>query len=271
MQIAAEVLTNIGPVPITNTITSTILLDIFLISIALIVRSKISLIPGKLQSIIELVYDFINDLATSVLPHKFIKPVLPWILSFFIVIMIGNWMGLLPGMESIYLKENSSISNELSNESTSATTAVETEATHTTEHPKYIFRGMNADLNTTMALTLVSFLVVNLTALYYIGIKGWFNHYFHLKPLYLIPIFVFVGILEILLDPVKFLSLGLRLFGNIFAGETLVGVMTSIPGIAVPFLILEIMIGVIQALIFTGLSLTFLSVLVSGEESSEGH
>ena len=249
MQIAAEVLYNLGSLPITNTLTSTLLLDIVLISVAVALRNKIALIPGKLQSLVELVYDFIHDLAVSVLPHKYIKPVLPWILSFFIVIMIGNWMGLLPGFESIYIKKDN---------------AVIVEDAHGEVHHKYIFRGMNADLNTTMALTLVSFLIVNGTTLCYLGVGGWFKHYFHTKPIYLIGIFIFVGVLEILLDPVKFLSLGLRLFGNIFAGETLVGVMTSIPGVAVPFLILEIMIGIIQALIFTGLSLTFLSVMVSG-------
>lgn len=270
MQIAAEVLFNIGPLPITNTVTSALLLDTVLLTFAFILRGKLSLIPGKLQSIFELIYDFVHDLAQSVLPHKYMKPVMPWILSFFVVIMIGNWMGLLPGMESIYLKEDThqEIVLEESSDahSESAATTAEKSSEETEVHHKYIFRGMNADLNTTMALTLVAFLVVNVTTLYYIGIKGWFKHYFHTKPIYLIGIFVFVGLLEILLDPVKFLSLGLRLFGNIFAGETLIGVMTAIPGIAVPFLILEIMIGIIQALIFTGLSLTFLSVMVSGEE-----
>ena len=246
MQIGADVLTYLGPIPITNTLTTTILLDVVLIIIALIIRKKLSLIPGKVQAIFEFIHDFVDDLVKSVLKPQYIKPVFPWILSFFVIILVSNWIGLLPGMETIYITKN--IANS---------TAVEQIA---------LFKGANADLNTTLALALISFTLVNISTIKFSGIKGWFKHYFHTKPLYLIAIFVFVGVLEILLDPVKFLSLGLRLFGNILAGETLVGVMSTIPGLAVPFLLLEVLVGVIQALIFSGLSLTFLAVMLPSEE-----
>jgi F-type H+-transporting ATPase subunit a len=266
MQLGAEVITYIGSMPITNTTTSMILLDLVLIGFAIILRKKLSLIPGKLQSIFEFLHDFVLDLTTSVLDKKYIKPVFPWILSFFVVILISNWMGLLPGMETIYIKEEKAIVSEVDENATkSDETTSETE--HEEEHVA-LFKGVNADLNTTLALTLVSFLLVNISTLRFKGVTGWIKHYFHTKPLYLIAIFVFVGVLEMLLDPIKFLSLGLRLFGNIFAGETLVAVMTTVPGLAVPFLLLEVLVGVIQALIFTGLSLTFLSLMVSAEEES---
>jgi F-type H+-transporting ATPase subunit a len=260
MQLGAEVITYLGPVPFTNTLTSTILLDIVLIVLAIVLRKKLALIPGKLQSIFEFLNDFVADLTHNVLPHKYIKPVYPWILSFFVVILISNWMGLLPGMESFYIKKEV------------AEVVVEEghEVVEMKEEEIPLFKGVNADLNTTLALTVVSFSLVNISAFRFKGVKGWFKHYFHTKPLYLIAIFVFVGVLELLLDPIKFISLGLRLFGNIYAGETLVGVMSTIPGVAVPFLVLEILVGVIQALIFTGLSLTFLSVMLTDEEE-EAH
>lgn len=262
MQIGAEVLTYLGPIPITNTITTTILLDAVLVTFALIIRSKLKIIPGKLQSVFEFIHDFVEDLVKSVLKPKYIKPVFPWILSFFVIILVSNWIGLLPGMESIYIKKavESNVSSEVHTSSENLTEPVETE-----EHIA-LFKGANADLNTTLALALISFLVVNISTLKFSGIKGWFKHYFHTKPMYLIALFIFVGLLEIVLDPVKFLSLGLRLFGNIYAGEMLVGSMSTFPGLAVPFMLLEVLVGVIQALIFTGLSLTFLAVMLPGDD-----
>jgi F-type H+-transporting ATPase subunit a len=260
MQLGAEILTYIGPVPITNVTTSTILLDIALIVFAIVLRKKLALIPGKLQSIFEFLHDFVADLTNSVLEKKYIRSSFVWILSFFLVILISNWMGLLPGMESIYIKKEVVVYEKVEGSSSNALVA------QTKEEEIPLFKGVNADLNTTMALTVVSFLLVYVSAFRYKGIRGWLKHYFHTKPLYLIAIFVFVGILEIVLDPIKFVSLGLRLFGNIFAGEMLVGVMSSVPGLALPFLLLEVLVGVIQALIFTGLSLTFLSIMLSKEE-----
>jgi len=259
MQIGAEIITYLGPVPITNTVTTTILLDIILIILAIVIRSKLSIIPGIAQGIFELIHDFVDDLTKNVVKSQYIKPVFPWILSFFVIILISNWMGLLPGIETIYLKKEST------NTAISEVKLNDGEAVAESEHIP-LFRGANADLNTTLALALVSFSLVNISAFYFIGIKGWFKHYFHTKPLYLIALFIFVGLLEIMLDPVKFVSLALRLFGNIYAGETLVGVMTTVPGIALPFLLLEVLVGAIQALIFTGLSLTFLGVMLSSEE-----
>jgi F-type H+-transporting ATPase subunit a len=266
MQLGAEVITYIGSMPITNTTTSMVLLDLVLIVMAIVLRKQLSIIPGKLQSFFEFLYDFVLDLTTSVLDKKYIKPVFPWILSFFVVILISNWMGLLPGMESIYIKKEEAIISEVNNDGHVISDLEEEHESEAEVEHVALFKGVNADLNTTLALTVVSFLLVNISTLRFKGIGGWFKHYFHTKPFYLIVIFVFVGILEMLLDPIKFLSLGLRLFGNIFAGETLVAVMTTVPGLAVPFLLLEVLVGVIQALIFTGLSLTFLSLMVSAEE-----
>lgn len=267
MQLGAEVLTYLGPIPITNTITTTILLDIILIVLAIVLRKKLKTIPGMLQSLFEFINDFVEDLVKSVLKPKYIKPVFPWLLSFFVIILISNWIGLLPGMETIYIKtEESEI---IATEETEEHSETETESVETAEHGEEhiaLFKGANADLNTTLALALVSFSLVNISTIKFSGIKGWFKHYFHTKPLYLIALFIFVGLLEIVLDPVKFLSLGLRLFGNIYAGETLVGAMSTFPGLAIPFLLLEVLVGVIQALIFTGLSLTFLAVMLPGDE-----
>jgi len=240
MDIGSQVLFNIGPVPVSNTITTTLLLDIFLVVFAIVLRKKLALIPGKMQGIFEFMHDFVLDLTKGVLSERYINAVFPWVLSFFFIILVSNWMGLLPGIGTIVIN----ISGK------------EFE----------LFKGVDADLNTTMSLALISFTLVQFFTLKFIGASGWFKHYFHTKPISLIAVFVFVGVLEIFLDPIKFLSLGLRLFGNIFAGETLVNFMSSVPVLALPFLLLEILVGVVQALIFTGLSTAFMGMMLAEEE-----
>jgi F-type H+-transporting ATPase subunit a len=123
-----------------------------------------------------------------------------------------------------------------------------------------IFRAGTADLNTTIALALIS-----VFAIQYFGIKShglkYFQKYFNFKN----PVNFYVGILEILSEFAKILSFGFRLFGNIFAGEVLLTVMAGLMPIIIPlpFLGLEIFVGFIQALVFVMLSLVFYRVAVS--------
>lgn len=241
--IGGETLTNIGKLPITNTLTTVVVVDLLLILVTIIVRFKLSFKPNTLQAILEAFTDFIKNLVNSVLNEKYSNIFIPYLCGVFIFILINNWIGLLPGMETIYIKVG-----------------------HGDEIEKIaLFKGATADLNLTIVLAIMSFLIVHISGIYFMGIKGWISHFLHTKPLYLLPIFIFIAILELLLDPIKYLSLSLRLFGNILAGETLVSSMLSIPGAAVPFMLLEVLVGILQALIFTGLSLAFISTMLKEE------
>ncbi|MCX5781702.1 MAG: F0F1 ATP synthase subunit A [Elusimicrobia bacterium] len=230
----AEVLTHFLGFPITNTVTSTVLADILILSIAFLLRKKISLIPGKLQNIIEsfidVLYGFIEDVAGT---GKRAETIFPWFVSFFLFIFISNLLGLLPGYQTIVL----------------------TPATGNEHIP--IFRAATSDLNVTLALALISVFATNLMSIQFLGFKGYLIKFFSLNPVYL-----FVGLLEIISELTRIISLSFRLFGNIFSGEFMLSLaLYSFAFLGpLPFLFLELIKAVVQALIFSMLTMVFMSI-----------
>ncbi len=159
----------------------------------------------------------------------------PLLFSFFIFILLQNWFGLLPGVGSLLIK----VGHEGK------------------EHFYPIFRGGNADLNTTLALALISVLLIQYFGIKYLGFKEYIKKFINLSN----PINFFVGILEIASEISKVLSFSFRLFGNIFAGEVLLTIVAFlVPVLAsFPFIILEIFVGFVQALVFSMLTTVFIS------------
>ncbi len=159
------------------------------------------------------------------------------IASFFFFILLGNYLGLLPGVGTIGF--------------------------HKIVDGKEVFvpffRSINSDLNTTVALALVSVIATHYLAIKYLGLGGYISKFLSLN-----PIFLFVGILEIIGEATKILSLSFRLFGNIFAGEVLLSTAANklfafiVP---IPFYFLELLVGFVQALIFAMLTLVFMVIL----------
>ena len=169
--------------------------------------------------------------------------IFPLLMTFFLFIIFGNWIGLLPGVGSIGFYE-------------------------ITEHEKLLIpylRGPNADLNTTFALALISVSVTQYLSVKTLGFKVYVSKFINIKN----PIKFFVGILELISEFAKILSFSFRLFGNIFAGEVLLAVMIFLVPILVPvpFLILEVFVGFIQALVFTMLTTIF--IVIATESSHE--
>ncbi len=245
--IGANTLFLIGGFPFTNTMLASILVSLLMILLAAIVRSKLTQRnPGKLQTVFELIADYIYGLCLSIADKERAKAFFPWMITFFLFILLNNIIGLFPGFGHIaYLNEEG--------------------------HEIALLKGATSDLNLTFALGVVSFGLLEFYGFKMVGIKGWFKHYFHTKPLYILPIFLFVGVLELILEPVKSLSLAFRLFGNVMAGETLVSAMSVINGtpmlfIAIPFLLLEMLVAFVQALVFTLLTLTFISMITAPSE-----
>ncbi|OGD85623.1 ATP synthase F0 subunit A [Candidatus Curtissbacteria bacterium RBG_13_35_7] len=236
VNLAAETLFNIGPLPITNTILTTWVVTILLIAFAYFATKKVSLIPHGIQNVAEIAVDSFQDLVSSVAGNK-TKIFLPIVASFFFFILFGNYLGLLPGFGSIGFYE--------------------------IEHGKEVFvpflRSINSDLNTTVALAIVSLIATHYLSIRYLGLNGYIGKFLSLN-----PIFLFVGILEIIGEATKILSLSFRLFGNIFAGEVLLTTATTklfayiIP---IPFYFLELLVGFVQALIFAILTLVFMVIL----------
>ncbi|OGG13014.1 ATP synthase F0 subunit A [Candidatus Gottesmanbacteria bacterium RIFCSPHIGHO2_01_FULL_39_10] len=234
---AEKVFTIFDKIPITNSILTTWLVMAFLFIFSLFATRKLSLVPGHIQSLAEIIVEGLYGLYESVIGDK-IKTYFPLLATLFIFIMFLNWAGLLPGVGTIGLEKIDG------------------------EHKEFIplFRSGSADLNMTIALALIAFLVIQFT-----GIKNLGLSYFKKFLNFTNPINFFVGILELLSEFSKIISFAFRLFGNIFAGEVLLTVIAFlIPLIApLPFLGLELFVGFIQALVFSMLTAAFISLAVA--------
>ena len=213
----------------------------------------------------------------------------PFISTFFLVILLNNWLGLIPGVGTVRLivdEEAHQIEKvieekiegvkeiELKNTDEHSNTLVEPvhaseseeEVIHSEHHgPKAvpIFRPGTADLNTTAALAIISVLVTQVIGIKYLKLN-YFKKFINTTS----PLMFFVGILEIVSEFAKIISFLFRLFGNIFAGEVLLSVMAFLLPLVVPmpFYGLELFVGFIQALVFAMLSLVFFNMATLGHE-----
>ena len=251
--LAPEVLTTIHGFPITNTMVNTWIAIIIFLIFGLILRGKISLKPGKLQNwaeyFLELILGYFDQVTGD---RKKTLRFLPLVGSIFFFILLSNWLGLLPGTGSI------------------------------TFGHKMLLRPANSDLNLTVAMALVSVLSSHVFGLITVGIFTYVNKFIQIGTfvksfkkgpvaIFTAVIELFVGLLEMISEFAKVLSLSLRLFGNIFAGEVLISVISALVGLLVPapFMLLELLVGVIQAAVFAMLTLVYLKVAtdaIHGEE-----
>lgn len=242
ISLAAETLFHIGFFPITNSLISTWIVVVLLSVLALIVGRNFKRLPVGLQHIFEMAYEMFDNLAKGLIGETG-KKYVPLVVTFFLFIIVSNWLGVLPGVGSIGFNR-----------------------IHGEEHEFIpLFRGANADLNTTLALSLTSVL---LTQFYSIRVSGLLGHLKHFK-----------NPLEIVSEFSKVLSFAFRLFGNVFAGEvlllaggTILVIVTNQNNVAyglvgglvqTPFLMLEVFVGFIQAFIFSVLTLSFISGFVN--------
>jgi F-type H+-transporting ATPase subunit a len=300
ISLAAEKIGSIAGFPVTNSLVATWLVMEVLFIFTYFATRKLSLVPGKVQIIAEMVIGGLYDFFSQAAGHH-INKFFPLIASLFLFIITANWMGLLPGFSTIgfyhtraesheaAVKESEPVKVTEKTEDVSAAkdttghevakeSAAETEVTKPsegagtetkTEEKKEevefipIFRAATADLNTTVALALIAVVAIQYFGFTVLGVK-YGSKFLNFKD----PISFFLGILESVSDISKIISFAFRLFGNIFAGEVLLAVMAFLlPFIApLPFLTLELFVGFIQALVFSMLTAVFLNVAVSHEE-----
>lgn len=240
ISLAAETIFHIFGLPITNSILSTWLIIGFLLIISLLLKMNLKLLPSGLQHIVEALVEWLYATTRSVLGNeKLANSIFPLLLTFFIFILTANWFGLLPGLSAIGL----------------------TEIVRGEEVLVPLFRAPTSDLNTTLALTAVSIIVTHALGLKALGFFGYLKKLFYWKT----PIDALSGILELISEFSKVFSFSFRLFGNIFAGEVLIAVMTSLVPLILPmpFIAFEIFVGFIQAFVFTILTLVFISLAVT--------
>jgi len=235
ISLSAEKIASIGSFPITNSLLATWIVMAILILFGLYIKNTISLVPSHIQSMAEMVISALYTFFESIMGHH-IKKVFPLIASLFLFIILANWMGLLPGFGTIGFHEG--------------------------EKFVPLLRGATADLNTTIALAVIAFFAIQYFGFASLGIpysKRFLN--------FSNPIMFFVGLLEIISDVSKVISFAFRLFGNIFAGEVLLAVMAFLMPFIVPmpFFMMELFVGFIQALVFSTLTAVFINVAVAHE------
>lgn len=275
VSLAAEKITSIFGFSITNSLLATWLVMGILFLFTWAATRKISLIPSGAQMLAEVIIGGLYDFFEQVTGDN-VKKFFPLVASLFLFIIVSNWMGLLPGVGTIGLhRTHEEITTETSTTSTTESQAtvlphgepIEEEVVHgqTTEVTEFVpvLRAATADLNTTVALALIS-----VFAIQYFGYRELGFHYTSRFIVLNNPIMFAVGILELVSEIAKVISFGFRLFGNIFAGEVLLTVIAFlIPFIApLPFLAMELFVGMIQALVFSMLTAVFAQIAVSHGE-----
>lgn len=232
ISLKAQELFNIGWFHITNGLFLALLVSVVLIVFSVYFRGKVKMIPGKVQGVVEMGIEALLNLMKSILgTAEAAEKHLPLIATIFVFILTANWLGLLPGVGSfIFEKAHGGVP---------------------------LLRSPAADLNFTLALAIASVLVTNFFGIVTLGIFTHAKKYLNFSN----PINFFVGILELVSEVSKIVSFSFRLFGNVFAGEILLMIMFFLMPyiIPVPFLMLEMFVGLIQAFIFSMLTLVFLA------------
>ncbi|MBI4975254.1 F0F1 ATP synthase subunit A [Candidatus Peregrinibacteria bacterium] len=238
--LASETIFSIGTFEVRNTLITDVFTLVLLVVVGLLVKRKnYQLVPHGIQNFVEVLvgglFDFFNSIVGD---EDKTKKFFPIVATIFFYVIISNWMGLLPGFGSIGIFE----------EHEGAMTLVP------------FFRSNYADVNMTFAIALISVTACQVFGFSMLGFKHYAGKFF-INPLKN-PVGSFVGLLELMSEFSKMISFSFRLFGNVFAGEVLLLVITFlVPFIApLPFYGLELFVGFIQALVFSFLTLIFLQI-----------
>lgn len=255
--LAAEPIFYISSFPVTNTLINSTLTMVGFVIFAFIINRAVkryqSKAPGGIlnffEGILELLYQYFDTVTQS---RKKTIQFLPLVGTLFLFVVVSNWIGLFPGIGSIgrYLVHEG----------------------HVQLVP--MFRPAATDLNLTAGMAVVAVVVSHFLGIAFIGFFKYANKFIKLgdlwhgfksgKPTEILTAIIefFVGLLEVVSEVAKLLSLSLRLFGNVFAGEVLLTVLAGILPIflPLPFMALEIIVGVVQATVFSMLTLVYLTI-----------
>ena len=252
----------IGEFPITNSMIVSWVVALGLIVFAQIATRKMTAVPTGAQNFLEWLVESLFEFLEGVIGHDLVKKTFWFFATIFIFILFSNWVGLIPGFGTIGYGE------------------VGPHGFHVT-HPW--LRGVNADLNMTLAMSMTFFACWIVWALQANGPIGFLLHLFAPKgettgtmKVLMVVVFLVVGCLEVVSILFRPVSLSFRLFGNIFAGENILEAMSSlVPGwfgsvvIPIPFYFMEVLVGIVQALVFMLLTAVF--TLLICQHDDEAH
>lgn len=250
--LVAEPIFHIGTFPVTNTYINSWIAVVFFVVIGYVLRNRVAMIPTGIQNVAEGILEFLLGYIDNV-THDRKKSLrfLPIVGGLFLFILFSNWIGLFPGMGSI-----------------GRNLLVEGRAELVP-----IFRPANTDLNMTLAMAILAVVGSHILGIVAIGFWKYANKFIKLGDLVgslrkggvsiMVACIEFgVGLIEIFSEVAKMVSLSLRLFGNVFAGEILLTVLASLVAylVPLPFMFLELLVGLIQATVFAMLTLVYLTM-----------
>lgn len=233
---------NIYGIEITNSMLYGVICSLLILIVLITVARRMTLLPrGGLTQLVEVGTDFITDTLKSALEseEKAVKYA-PYFVSIFFFILFSNWLGLLPGVGEAFQV-----------------------------HGEPLTRPFTADLNGTLAAAIITWVLVQYFAIRESGVLRHLRHYFNGS--FKNPITLLLGIFEMFSDLTRIASLALRLFLNVAIGEIIIAVFSALGGLAapvtaLPFTILELLVGALQAYIFVMLSIMYLAVAVKHSE-----
>ena len=261
----------------TNSIVVAAIVAIIVLVFARRATAKMELVPkpGGSQNLFEAVVEALYDLVEGIVGRHMVAKAFPLLATLFLFILVSNWFGLLPGVGTIGFGTHRGALLSLPDG---------------VDAP--LLRPANADLNLTLGMALVFTFFWTIWSFQELGVGGFFSHLFGPKgevsgilKYPLIAIFAFVGLIEVISIVFRPVSLSLRLFGNIYAGENLMHTMSGLgetmgmPSavsylmkviIPIPFYFLELLVGTVQALVFTLLCAVYLKLTTSHEEGAHG-
>jgi F-type H+-transporting ATPase subunit a len=324
IQLPAETVFMLGGFRVTNTVITMLTADLILILLALRVRSKLSVVPGRLQGFFELIIEYWKNMAEQLVGAELGKKLLPLVLTMFLLIVTSNWIELLPGVDSVGFacvsgecpgEDPANIDPEVKHTyfsgfsgpgglfvATARDDAAHGESGSEGDHgdeaapaddhegraPSLInvahaagegeaegvgsrvlvpfYRVTASDLNFTLALAIIAFLVIEWAGFRELGL-GYLRKFFNFDFSHGVGqglLNVFVGLLELVSELARIVSFSFRLFGNLFAGQILLFVMPFLIPLflALPFYGLETFVGMIQGFVFAMLTLVFASVAI---------
>jgi len=258
----------VGPFSVTNSMIMTWVVALFIIVFAQFATRNIKAVPQGAQNFWEWLVEGLHGFLEDIIGHDLVKKTFWFFATIFIFILATNWAGLVPGVGTIGWGEH-------------ATGSFLGIATFDHIH-RPLLRGVNADLNMTLAMAMIFFACWTVWALQANGPGGFILHLFGprgdttgaLKVL-MVVVFIMVGVLEVVSILFRPVSLSFRLYGNIFAGENMLETMAVMGGpafgwlMALPFYAMELLVGIVQALVFMLLTAVFTLLICTHEEGHE--
>lgn len=234
--LSAKTLWTVAGIPITNALIMSWVVMGLLTLIAIVVGSRLKMTPGRFQLLLEWLFEYIYDyIAEALESRELARRFFPLILSMFLFIFTANMLEFIPGVGSIGFFQGSEFTP--------------------------LFRTATTDLNFTLALAIIAFIVIEVTGVMTIGVFKYGGKFINFHS----PLGFAVGLIELISELARLVAFSFRLFGNIFAGEVLIAVAAYFaPYLGpVPFMGYEVFVGLIQAAIFSLLTIFFIKIAIT--------